>query len=171
MQKMHSLMVSDPQPSVVPSIATQYTRSRKAHDRTAREWTELYARPPPKMALPTVHLTSIASSTGKGKGRAQDQPANTNQIVSNNGSSTSNAKDPILLLSDSESESTTRSTHGTTRKRKRTEGVHVEIDLSGEPSEENDGGSRKFPNGKRRKSGAGTNITQGSGEVIIIEDD
>ncbi|KAJ7248206.1 ubiquitin-conjugating enzyme/RWD-like protein [Mycena haematopus] len=45
---LSSLLV-DPNPKdpLVPSIAAQYTRNRKLHDSTARQWTELYARPKP----------------------------------------------------------------------------------------------------------------------------
>ena len=31
----------------MPSIAQEYTKHREQHDRTARQWTQLYARPPP----------------------------------------------------------------------------------------------------------------------------
>ncbi|TFK24559.1 hypothetical protein FA15DRAFT_619125 [Coprinopsis marcescibilis] len=42
-----SSLLTDPNPKdpLVPSIATQYTRSRKQHDAMAREWTSLYAKP------------------------------------------------------------------------------------------------------------------------------
>ncbi|KAJ7856695.1 ubiquitin-conjugating enzyme/RWD-like protein [Mycena olivaceomarginata] len=44
-----SSLLTDPNPKdpLVPSIAAQYTRNRKLHDSTARQWTDLYARPKP----------------------------------------------------------------------------------------------------------------------------
>lgn len=57
-----SSLLTDPNPRdpLVSSIATQYTRNRKLHDSTAREWTARYAMPqpvakpapPPKAATP-----------------------------------------------------------------------------------------------------------------------
>jgi len=43
-----SSLLTDPNPKdpLVPSVATQYIRNRKLHDTTARQWTELYAKPP-----------------------------------------------------------------------------------------------------------------------------
>ncbi|EIW76054.1 hypothetical protein CONPUDRAFT_147060 [Coniophora puteana RWD-64-598 SS2] len=42
-----SSLLTDPNPSdpLVPSIATEYVRNRQQHDRTAKEWTDLYAKP------------------------------------------------------------------------------------------------------------------------------
>ncbi|KZS96880.1 hypothetical protein SISNIDRAFT_437665 [Sistotremastrum niveocremeum HHB9708] len=42
-----SSLLTDPNPKdpLVPQIATQYTRSRKAHDETARQYVQLYALP------------------------------------------------------------------------------------------------------------------------------
>ncbi|KAJ2919357.1 hypothetical protein MD484_g1057, partial [Candolleomyces efflorescens] len=42
-----SSLLTDPNPRdpLVPSIANEYMRNRKAHDTKARQWTELYAKP------------------------------------------------------------------------------------------------------------------------------
>jgi hypothetical protein len=42
---------------LVPAIATEYSRKRKQHDATARNWTELYARPK-RAALPQASGSS-----------------------------------------------------------------------------------------------------------------
>ena len=36
--------------ATVPSIATEFSRNRKKHDSTARQWTQLYALPPKPLA-------------------------------------------------------------------------------------------------------------------------
>ncbi|KAF9447467.1 ubiquitin-conjugating enzyme, partial [Macrolepiota fuliginosa MF-IS2] len=43
-----SSLLTDPNPRtsvVLPNVAQQYTRNRRQHDTTAREWTALYAKP------------------------------------------------------------------------------------------------------------------------------
>ncbi|KAJ3512653.1 hypothetical protein NLJ89_g3405 [Agrocybe chaxingu] len=69
-----SSLLTDPNPKdpLVPSIATQYTRNRKQHDATARQWTETYAKPPPP---PTVQVSP--PNKAKGKKRADTGPTNT----------------------------------------------------------------------------------------------
>ncbi|CAA7262490.1 unnamed protein product [Cyclocybe aegerita] len=68
-----SSLLTDPNPKdpLVPSIATQYTRNRKQHDATARQWTETYAKPPP----PPV-AQAAPPNKGKGKKRADTSPPN-----------------------------------------------------------------------------------------------
>ncbi|KAF8965467.1 ubiquitin-conjugating enzyme/RWD-like protein [Flammula alnicola] len=62
---------SDP----VPSIATQYMKSRKQHDATARQWTQTYARPkPPPPPVAAQMPASPKSSKAKGKKRAEPGP-------------------------------------------------------------------------------------------------
>ncbi|KAJ6551652.1 ubiquitin-conjugating enzyme/RWD-like protein [Mycena capillaripes] len=72
-----SSLLTDPNPKdpLVPSIAGQYTRNRKLHDSTARQWTELYARPkpppppPPPRAPPAksrVRPTKRTAGSGAG---------------------------------------------------------------------------------------------------------
>lgn len=51
----------------MPSIATEYVRNRAQHDKTAKHWTELYARPgsndapspPPPTTAPTQTLPGL----------------------------------------------------------------------------------------------------------------
>ncbi|TFY57329.1 hypothetical protein EVJ58_g7085 [Rhodofomes roseus] len=61
-----SSLLTDPNPKdpLVPSIATEYVRNRTKHNQTARQWTELYARPP----------TSTSASV-KGKERTRSSAA------------------------------------------------------------------------------------------------
>jgi len=62
-----SSLLTDPNPKdpLVPTIATEYNRRRAQHDLTARQWTELYAKPrgpvpPTPSPAPAVATTSRA---------------------------------------------------------------------------------------------------------------
>ncbi|KAJ2968489.1 hypothetical protein NUW54_g13201 [Trametes sanguinea] len=70
-----SSLLTDPNPKdpLVPSIATEYVRNRVQHDRTARRWTELYARPPSSSAA------ASSSAPSKGKAPAASSTAPTPQ--------------------------------------------------------------------------------------------
>ncbi|KAG6376614.1 ubiquitin-conjugating enzyme/RWD-like protein [Boletus reticuloceps] len=66
-----SSLLTDPNP--LPSIATEYMRNRAQHDRTAKRWTELYARPPPPPPQPASsaiigYRIKQQESQGKRKG-------------------------------------------------------------------------------------------------------
>ncbi|KAF9461192.1 ubiquitin-conjugating enzyme/RWD-like protein [Collybia nuda] len=48
MLSLSSLLTDlNPKDPLVPAIATQFVRNRKTHDSTARQWTEMFARPKP----------------------------------------------------------------------------------------------------------------------------
>ncbi|KAG8927750.1 hypothetical protein FRC02_007806 [Tulasnella sp. 418] len=66
-----SSLLTDPNPQdpLVPAIAQEYLKQRAQHDRTAREWTALYAKPPPGYFKPK---SVPSSSKGKGKASASD---------------------------------------------------------------------------------------------------
>ncbi|KAF7368941.1 hypothetical protein MVEN_00220300 [Mycena venus] len=67
-----SSLLTDPNPKdpLVPSIAAQYTRNRKLHDSTARQWTELYARPkPPPPPPPSTRTASQIQGRGRAGGK------------------------------------------------------------------------------------------------------
>ena len=76
----------------VPSIATEFLRKRPMHDRNARQWTELYAKPPPPPRSPSAAPLSPSSvnnagasadtrrTSAKGKGRANAQSADTDRV-------------------------------------------------------------------------------------------
>ncbi|KAF8996030.1 ubiquitin-conjugating enzyme/RWD-like protein [Cyathus striatus] len=87
-----SSLLTDPNPKdpLVPAIATQYTRNRRLHDSTARQWTEMYARPP----KPT---TAVPSSKAKGKRKADVTSDAT-------GSSTRVAAGETVIILDSDDE-------------------------------------------------------------------
>lgn len=63
-----SSLLTDPNPKdpLVPAIANQYTRSRKRHDETAREWTRLHALPKSAPPPVTVHQPKASSSRSTG---------------------------------------------------------------------------------------------------------
>ncbi|KAG1717897.1 ubiquitin-conjugating enzyme/RWD-like protein, partial [Suillus lakei] len=129
-----SSLLTDPNP--LPSIATEY------HDRTARRWTELYARSPAstpaprpiaststfsaRVTAPTSTSTPTTStSTTQASGSRKDKSrAPTNQPARDSGSSTVLAE--TIDISDSDDESLRLPP---TRKRPRGASNEVDIDL------------------------------------------
>lgn len=77
---------------IVPSIATEFLRKRPMHDHNARQWTQLYAKPPPPPRSPSAAPLSPPSvnnagaspdtrrSSAKGKGRANAQSTDTDRV-------------------------------------------------------------------------------------------
>lgn len=64
--------------SVVPTIATEFVRNRAQHDQTARQWTEMYAKPPAVHPTVPAHVngpTMDKSEKGKEKARADTNPS------------------------------------------------------------------------------------------------
>ncbi|KAG6848832.1 hypothetical protein H0H93_013653 [Arthromyces matolae] len=123
-----SSLLTDPNPKdpLVPNIAQQYTRNRKAHDATARQWTELYARPKPPPP-------SAATSSAKAKGKQKASDAT-------NGSSTlapslSTSSEPIEIDDSDDDNSLSRraSTRSSKRKREGWIQVHQARYLCSEP--------------------------------------
>ncbi|KII85544.1 hypothetical protein PLICRDRAFT_701046 [Plicaturopsis crispa FD-325 SS-3] len=71
-----SSLLTDPNPQdpLVPSIATEYVRKREQHDKTARHWTELYAKPQPA-AISVVAPIPVAATSAPTARRSQPAPA------------------------------------------------------------------------------------------------
>ncbi|KAI0251064.1 ubiquitin-conjugating enzyme/RWD-like protein [Lactifluus subvellereus] len=153
-------------PRVVPSIATEFLRKRPIHDQTARQWTELYAKPPPPQSpspspsdspSPSSSVNNASSSatttsrtSSKGKGRANAQPVVTDETA-----------EPQTAGIDLTSEGM-EATSLPTRASKRRRDVHMTdsvIDLSEEAVVES-GSSR----------GAKRRHVETLGDVIVIED-
>ncbi|KAJ7148668.1 ubiquitin-conjugating enzyme/RWD-like protein [Mycena crocata] len=157
-----SSLLTDPNPKdpLVPSIASQYTRNRKLHDSTARQWTELYAvpKPPP----PPVPRAPTVKSKAKG-----------GKKTTGSGGSAISSGGPIVI-DDSDDEESRRS-HGTKRKR---DTMPTEIDLEDDDVEisQRPSGSKKRVVGDRRapRAAAGSSSrrppTLIHGEVIEIDD-
>jgi len=163
-----SSLLTDPNPSdpLVPSIATEFLRKRPMHDRIARQWTQLYAKPPPSPS-PSPPSSSTASSSllitstdnadvstntkrtsTKGKGRANTQSTDAD-----------GTPEPQTMGIDLTNEGTEDTSHPT-RGSKRRKGVYstdAVIDLSDEVE------SSSPPSGKRRR-------VEELGDVIVIED-
>jgi hypothetical protein len=135
-------------------------RRRPIHDHNARQWTELYAKPPPRPRSPSaaplsppssVNNTSAGTSaetrrtSGKGKGRASAQSADPNRVT-----------EPRTTGINSTSEGVEATTRGSKRQRDvtSTDGV---IDLSEEVE------SSSTRRGKRRR-------VEQQGDVIVIDD-
>ncbi|EJD51888.1 hypothetical protein AURDEDRAFT_181473 [Auricularia subglabra TFB-10046 SS5] len=72
-----SSLLTDPNPKdpLVPTIANQYTRSRKKHDETAREWTRLYAMPKDHLPPPPPPVQKKAPTRSGPRGARARQPA------------------------------------------------------------------------------------------------
>lgn len=172
----------------VPSIATEYLRNRVQHDRTARRWTELYARSPASVPAPspiaststsstrvptptstststptTSTSTTQASGSRKGKSRTStNQPAH--------GSGSSNVLAETIDISDSDDE---LSQSPPTRKRPRGTPNEVDIDLveaeqRSARRRRTGGGGSLVPSFSRGSRGSGSIV--GAGEVIVIDD-
>jgi hypothetical protein len=147
--------------SPVPSIATEFLRKRSMHDSIARQWTELYAKPPPPPSpspsiassnLPPTSTNSTDASanttSAKGKGRANTRPTDVN--------GTPGPQTTDIDLTNEGAEATSHSTRGS----KRRKDVHLTdavIDLSEEVESSSPRG------GKRRR-------VEELGDVIVIED-
>ncbi|KAH9914184.1 ubiquitin-conjugating enzyme/RWD-like protein [Epithele typhae] len=149
-----SSLLTDPNP--IPSIATEYVRNRVQHDREARRWTELYARP----------KASDDKDKGKGKGKGRAAPAPAQRTSAR----PAGAGASVLVISDDEEGAAPRRTRaaaavaatataGTKRKRAAVADGEVDIDLSND-----DGGGGPARATRRARTGA-------PGEVIVIEDE
>ncbi|RPD65160.1 hypothetical protein L227DRAFT_649344 [Lentinus tigrinus ALCF2SS1-6] len=168
-----SSLLTDPNPKdpLVPQIATEYVRNRAQHDREARRWTELYARP--------------KAANDKGKGKAIVSPAPPSSaafppLPSRPSAPTRAFRTATPMVaetitiddSDDEQQARTRravATSASTRSKRKREVGPADIDLSvDEPAER--------PTRKRRGGGGAGSGANGSagrtdpGEVIVIED-
>ncbi|EPS93215.1 hypothetical protein FOMPIDRAFT_131077 [Fomitopsis schrenkii] len=145
-----SSLLTDPNPKdpLVPPIATEYIRNRAQHDRTARQWTELYARPTP----------AVASSTkGKAKAKATSPMPAPGSRASSTGAGSTRTQAITIDDSDDEVRAVARGrAGGAKRKRERTEddGGASGVELVDAP-----------PPARRRRA------TRPAGnDVIVIED-
>ena len=155
----------------VPSIAQEYIRNRQKHDREARRWTELYARPP----------ASTLTSNGKGKEKALSDKSATpleDEVPSRQGTSTptsvtaarsrNGSAHPETIVLDGADETSTSA-----RKRKRggvpPPGGVVDVDLSTE-DDDDEGAARAAARRKRRAEASRSRVPTPADEVIVIED-
>ncbi|PSR81322.1 hypothetical protein PHLCEN_2v6401 [Hermanssonia centrifuga] len=150
----------------LPSIANEYVRNRAQHDRTARQWTQLYAQPPPPPAPSIVTPLTVPNSRAKGKARHTSLNPSIHSSRANSAAPStpgpSNASTPITIeIEDSDEERNKRpvaSRRPTAVKRKRGSGA-VDVDLVAEEEAE--------ARARRRRAGDGPS---GLREVIVIED-
>jgi len=166
-----SSLLTDPNPKdpLVPSIATEYTRNRSQHDRTARNWTELYARPP---STPAVTLS-------KGKDKATSVEVLAPSSASHNRTSSNSAgatQTHAIVLSDSEDDSPAAANGRRTQrnragaKRKRGPSGDEPVVIGDEPA---DRPTRKRRGGTRASAAGGSSVGRTSrvtDDVIVIED-
>ncbi|KAI0746427.1 ubiquitin-conjugating enzyme/RWD-like protein [Daedaleopsis nitida] len=161
-----SSLLTDPNPKdpLVPQIATEYVRNRVQHDREARRWTEIYARP------------SSGKDKGKGKASAASPAPGPATSAPSARTSTPNISETITI-DDSEDEApapvrskrsrpqTTAAMATTRAKRKRdvqASGGHVDIDLSAEDVIERPA--------QRRRGGSSAVARTDPDEVIVLDD-
>ncbi|KAF8504375.1 ubiquitin-conjugating enzyme/RWD-like protein [Russula emetica] len=155
-----SSLLTDPNPSdpLVPSIATEFLRKRPMHDQNARQWTEMYAKPPPPPRSPSAAPLSPSSSvnnpgvsadtrrtSGKGKGRANAQSADADRVTE--------PRTTGINLTSEGIETTTRGS----KRQKDVSSTDSVIDLSEEVE------SSSTRRGKRRRM-------EQQGDVIVIDD-
>ena len=142
----------------VPSIATEFLRKRPMHDQNARQWTELYAKPPPPPRSPSAAPLSPSSSANnvgaspdsrrtpaKGKGRANVQSVDADRVA-----------EPRTTGINLTSEGIEATTRGSKRQKDLSSADGV-IDLSDEVE------SGSIRRGKRRR-------VEQQGDVIVIDD-
>ncbi|KAJ6475738.1 ubiquitin-conjugating enzyme/RWD-like protein [Mycena vitilis] len=152
-----SSLLTDPNPKdpLVPSIAAQYTRNRKLHDSTARQWTELYARPkpPPPSPPPRAPVKSKVRPTKKAS------PAST-------------SSGSLIVIDDSDDEGHSRA--GGKRKREAPTEIdlvddddNIEVSAVASGSKRRAVGSRRAP----RAAAGGSDRQIIHGGVIEIDDD
>ncbi|KAH7890377.1 ubiquitin-conjugating enzyme/RWD-like protein [Phlebopus sp. FC_14] len=152
---------------IVPSIATEYLRSREQHDRTARRWTNLYARPPAPLPIPSTSTRTpeVASSNrtkGKEKASTSGQISTASNRLRSNGSTSKTCSQPeTITIDDSEDEAAAARSEapGTSRKRQRDDHV-VDINLLEE--------GRTLS--RRRTQSRSGRLIHTSGEVIVVDD-
>ena len=157
----------------VPQIATEYIRNRVQHDREARRWTELYARPKVAndkgkgKATTTAPAPSSSSAAFPALPSRSSAPIRASQITTPTVAETITIED-----SDDEAPARTRRTVATapsTRPKRKREVGTADIDLSADDPAER-------PTRKRRGGGGAGSVTNGNvgrtdpGEVIVIED-
>ncbi|CCM06529.1 uncharacterized protein FIBRA_08802 [Fibroporia radiculosa] len=160
-----SSLLTDPNPKdpLVPSIATEYVRNRTQHDRTARNWTELYARPP----------APNGSAKGKGKAKTPELPASTSASTRPSSSSAAGntERHAITIVDDSDDDvlgGTRRSRAGAKRKRGQTTSGGASDVLTIDDDE-----PTSRPTRKRKSGGSSSDASPGvrvDGDVIVIED-
>ncbi|KAG6809965.1 hypothetical protein H0H92_013893 [Tricholoma furcatifolium] len=170
-----SSLLTDPNPKpaedpLVPSIANQYMRNRKAHDTSARQWTELYARPkPPPAPVPA------SSAKAKGKQKATDIP-NRPSAHAASASSTSTSSEPIVIEeSDDETNVPKRSSPRTKRKREAEEKIEINLVEDGDEAELTGTANKKRKTPRNSlasgESGSLSQPLRQLGEVIVLDDD
>ncbi|GLB41170.1 putative ubiquitin-conjugating enzyme family protein [Lyophyllum shimeji] len=183
-----SSLLTDPNPKdpLVPSIATQYVRSRKLHDATARQWTQMYARPkPPPAPIPEPTASPAISAKAKGKQRADAPSAPRGAATASAIASTSSQP---ITIEDSDDETvnapSTRVATARTGKRKRDTGRAefsaaddvIEVTDESTSSKKRAVGTGRTPRNSldTLPSGEGSDRraqVRQLGEVIVIEDD
>ena len=143
-------------------------RNRAQHDRTARRWTDLYARPPsppPQVTVTPTPVTGSSNKRTKGKEKAstaQTASSSRSREIAFDSNGSTNTSEPIIIddLVDEVSFPAPAAQRQSGRKRRREPGV-IDVDLG----EEERTRSRRRGSPERLSSRLGS-----SGEVIVIDD-
>lgn len=146
----------------VGAIANQFNTDRPLHDATARQWTQLYARPPPPP--PPAPSSKVPTEMTQARGKAKA----TNGSLSAS-SSRSVPSETISVDSSDEEEGTSNRSGVRAAGTKRKRGSEREIlDLDDDGVEVAEGRNRKKPATVAR--GRNSERTAQSSEVIVIDD-
>jgi len=186
-----SSLLTDPNPKdpLVPSIATLYTRDRKRHDATARQWTQTYAKPkappppPPAPPAPAEVPDNLpkTNKSSKGKNRADAQPVNNAGSSGSTSGGTPSATGGIITVDSDEDADNDRAAGPKAKNTKRKRASNGSSAPSGSEvldlldSEEEKAvkrsRTRKAQSRADRNSGAGVARSMQLDDVIVVEDD
>jgi len=179
-----SSLLTDPNPKdpLVPSIATQYTRNRKQHDATARQWTKQFAQPKPPPAPVPQLPPAPASDKAQGKRRAEAPPENAGSARAGRSTRSSlgsaTAANPVIVLDSDDEVDAGRSR---VSKRKRSSGAHAAAPVrAGEVVELLDSDDEREAAAKKARAqncadqgpvsaGSGRPPVRQLGDVIVID--
>jgi hypothetical protein len=140
----------------VPSIATEYVKNRVQHDRTARQWTQLYARPPAPPPPPVASAPVAAATNSRARAKARTSATGpTAGARSTTRSQPSSSRQEPIVIDDSDNESGAPQRPAAKRKRNAEEVEDIR-----------DGSARAT----RRKTGRGAASAVPESEIIVIED-
>ncbi|KIJ06582.1 hypothetical protein PAXINDRAFT_103303 [Paxillus involutus ATCC 200175] len=169
-----SSLLTDPNPHdpLVPSIATEYMRNRGQHDRTARRWTELYARPPapsPPLQCKSAQPFAPSSNSNRSKGKEKASDSRSGSMAGGSSASTSTKRQPqseTITIDDSDNEvilsTSAPSLSGRSGRKRPREVDVVDIDLVEE--------DRVHSRRRVRAGCTSPSRMQTPGEVIVIDD-
>jgi len=164
-----SSLLTDPNPNdpLVTTIAHEYKKSRATHDRTARNWTELYAKKavPPAPPVSTPNSRQQTRNGTDNRGPTPSDGRHTRSRVQNDAAGRPRPSAEVINLMDEDQPLATRAP-ATRRKRRRGEATDDSSVEEVGPS-----GSARAGRRRRLENDAVVHGSAPTNEVIEIEDD